>query len=356
MAVTTIAANSKVTRWSRRVFHEYVRGNRFRRYMGMDDNKVIHLKNELTKKRGDTISFPLIVELSGSGVTGDNTLEGNEEQLVNYEDRVTVDQLRNAVARGNMEQQTTLIEVLMEAKTALRDWARSKIRDDIIDRMQSPVLDGVTTYGAASETQKDAWDTANGATRILYGAAKSNRSAGDHSAGLANVDATNDILSPGMVSLAKRMARDASARIRPIKVKEDEESFILFCNKWAFRDFKNNSTYQQNLREGEIRGKNNPLYTDGDLLHDGVILREIVEIPVISGDGAAGIDVAPNFMCGAQDIIIGWAQQTRAITDSRDFANIQAVGVAEIRGMKKAYFNDLQHGQLTLYTAGVADT
>lgn len=357
MALTTVAENNKVIQWQNKVRREYIRGNRFARYMGADENKIIQVQSTLSAKRGDTVSMPLVTELTGGGVTGDNTLEGNEEALGNYEDRQTVDQLRHAVARGNMEQQRTLIDLLDEASMMLKLWAQSKLRDDIIARMLCPNLDGVTAYADCSEADKDAWDTANGGSRILYGNAKSNRSAGDHSASLLTVDATDDVLSPAIVSLAKRMARDASStRIRPVVVEEDEENFVLFCNKWAFRDFKNNSTYQQMLRDAEVRGKGNPLYNDGDLYYDGVILREIVEIPVISGAGNGGIDVAPNFFCGAQDIWIDWAQRTRAISDSRDYGNIRAVGVQEIRGIKKSYFNTLQFGQLTLYTAGVADT
>ena len=55
-------------------------------------------------------------------------------------------------------------------------------------------------YGTASEAQKDAWLVDN-ADRVLFGAAKSNNSSNDHSASLANIDNTNDKLTPGAISL-----------------------------------------------------------------------------------------------------------------------------------------------------------
>jgi hypothetical protein len=170
------------------------------------------------------------------------------------------------------------------------------------------------------------------------------------------VDSTTDVMDPENVSLAKRMARDADPHIRPIKVMEDEEWYVLFANKWAFRDFKNSATYLANLRNAAPRSfKENPLYTDGDLVHDGVIIREIPEIGVITGVGAAGIDVAPNFLCGAQSVAVAWAKMTEAIKDEDDYGNVKGVGVREWRGVQKLFFNDKQHGMLTFYTSGVAD-
>lgn len=355
MAVTQVPAALQLVRHSKKYFREYVRGNRFNRYMGTDENAIIQVKHELEKMNGDNITFPLLTELTGAGVEGDDILEGNEEAQDSYGDTVVINQLRNAVRVAEMDQRKTDIDYYMAARVQLREWSKSNLRDTIIARMLSPVLDGTTTYAASTVAERNAWQAAN-TDRVLYGAAKANLSSGDHATSLATVDATTDILSPAMVSLAKRMARDAGPhRMRPVKVKEDEEWFVLFCNKWAFRDFKNHATYQQNLREAMVRGKDNPLFTDGDLIHDGVILREIVEIPVLSGVGASSIDVAPNFLCGAQAVMLAWGSQPKIKVDTFDYDNQRGVATAEIRGLKKSFFNSKQHGMLSLFTAGVAD-
>lgn len=360
MANTTVNSANQVDQWESKFFKEYVRDNRFKRYMGMNENSIIQLLMKLSKSPGDDLTISLVTRLQNSGVTGDSTLEGNEEELGNYGHKITIDQRRNAVAVGTMEQKKTHIQLLSAAKMMLKLWAMEQLRDDIITALQSPVVDGSTAYADASEAQKDAWLAANGqgvaSNRVLFGAAKSNNAGDDHSVALANVDATTDVLQPTMVSLAKRMARDSDPHIRPVRVKEDEEWYVLFCNKWAFRDFKASSDYQTAAREAELRGKNNPLFRDGDLVWDGVILREIPEIPVITGVGDSGIDVAPNFLCGAQAVGVAWGSKTRAIKDTRDYGNIKGVGVAEILGVDKLMYNNIQHGLLTLYTAGVADS
>ena len=103
------------------------------------------------------------------------------------------------------------------------------------------------------------------------------------------------------------------------------------------------------------RGRSNPLFTDGDLVWDGVIIREVPEIAVIAGAGAAGIDVAPNYLCGAQALahVIGkrWASKT----EERDYGFVNGVAIEGFFGTEKLFYNGKQHGVCTVYTAGVAD-
>ena len=93
----------------------------------------------------------------------------------------------------------------------------------------------------------------------------------------------------------------------------------MFCNAWAFRDLTSNSTMTAANRDARQRGLDNPIFTGDSVIYDGIIYREIPEIAVISGVGASSIDVAPNYLCGAQAIGIAWAQRTKTVTDVRDY-------------------------------------
>jgi N4-gp56 family major capsid protein len=292
-------------------------------------------------------------------VTGNTTLEGNEEALDSRSHKVEVAPLRHAVAITEWEEQKSAIELRDAARMMLKLWAMTKLRDDIIAALLS--ING-TAYASASEATKDAWLVDN-ADRVLFGAAKSNNSANDHSASLANIDSTNDTLTPGVVSLAKRMAQTASPKIRPVRLSEDEEWYVMFAHPMAFRDFSQNATITQANREARMRGVENPLFTGGSLLWDGVIVREIPEITTLTGVGNGSIDVAPNFLVGAQALGVAWARRTRTTTNVRDYGFIHGVGISEVRGIEKLIFgsgsadtDDLQqHGVVTVYTAGVAD-
>lgn len=355
MANTTVNAGNVVKQWESKFFAEYVRENLFAPYMGSDEYSAIQMNENLTKNKGDVVSIPLVKALAGSGVSGNTALEGNEDLLGNFAHDIRVDLLRNGVVVQEMEVQRTVIDMLEAARTMLKFWAMDKLRDAVIEALMTPALDN-TNYFLATEAQKDAWLAAN-SDRVLFGSVKSNSSSLDHSTSLANVDNTNDKLSAGVVSLAKRMAKSpTNGAIRPIRINASEEWFVMFAPSQSFRDLKADATINQANREAWTRGADNPLFTDGDLLYDGVIIREIPEIPIIPGVGAGAIDVAANFLVGAQAIGVAWAQRTTSRTDTRDYGNRNGVAIQEIRGVNKMFYNNIQHGMVTVYTAGVADT
>ncbi len=292
MAETITSAAVIEEQWADGFYREYVRLNAFTRYMGTDENSIIQVNEDLAKAAGEFITFDLTGKLDGDGVTGTATLEGNEEALDNFGYRVTVDMLRNATRRHVFEQQKTHIDYLRAGERALKDWSTEKMRDQIIRAMESPVRSsGAVAYADASEAQKDVWVDDN-ADRVLFGEKTGNRVAGDHSASLGVIDNTADKLTPELVSLARRLARLADPIIRPIMIDEGGEWYVMFVPSFAWRDLKENTTFQNANRDAMLRGKDNPLFKDGDLLWDGVILREVPEINIVTGVGAGGIDVA----------------------------------------------------------------
>lgn len=360
MANTTAAAGLVVKQWDDKFFKEYVRSNRFARYLGQDENSLIQVKKDLMKKKGDQIVFALVNKLANDGVTGDSLLEGNEEKLRSRSHSVTVDQIRNAVVVGNMEEQKSAIELREAARVQLKEWMMDKTRNQIISALGS--IDG-TAYASASEANKDTW-LANNSDRVLFGVATTNNSSNDHSLSLANIDNTTDKLTAATLGLIKRLAKAASPIIRPIRLKDDEEWYVLFAHSRHFRDLKADSTFTQANREARDRGKDNPLFTGDDLIYDGIIIREIPEIPVTGAVGAGSIVVAPSYLCGAQALGFAWAQTTKTASQDFDYGNKIGVAVGEIRGIEKLRFGTdsavdtttpKDNGVVTFYGAAVAD-
>jgi N4-gp56 family major capsid protein len=353
MADTTVVSALQVQQWRAKFFAEYVRESLFNAYFGTDENAIIQLVEELSSKPGKTITIPLITRLTEAGVTGDNTLEGNEEALGNHGHDLNIDQIRHAVRVGKMEQKHTVIDLLNAARTMLKLWIMDDLRDDIIQAMKSPNVDGVTAYGSCSEAQKDAWLAAN-SDRVLFGAAKSNNSSDDHSASLLNVDSTADVLDLDIVQLGKRMYKTADRKMRPHRIKKGREWLALFCESFGYRDLKaDTETIHQNA---DVRGEMNKIFTDSDLQLDGVVVQEVPENTVITGVGNTSIDVGAHFLCGAQAVAIAWAQRSRFATDKFDYGNKKGVAVSEVRGVEKLSHNSVQNGLLTIYAAGVADS
>src|SRR3990167_2731900 len=92
--------NAIPTHWAPRLRDDAIRrafwGARFEGKEG--SNKPIIINEDFTKMPGDTIKFNTVSDLFSAGVTGENTLTGNEDQLTLGQYTLTVDWLRNAVA------------------------------------------------------------------------------------------------------------------------------------------------------------------------------------------------------------------------------------------------------------------
>ena len=145
---------------------------------------------------------------------------------------------------------------------------------------------------------------------------------------------------------------------RPMMIDEQGEWYVLLAHSYCFRDLKNHATMVAAHDYAAERGKGNPLFNDGDLMWDGIIIKEIPEMTSIStvGAGSPAIDVAPNFLLGAQALGVAWGQKTKLTTKEFDYENQVGVCVAEIRGVEKLMHNSIQHGMATVYCACVADT
>lgn len=357
MAETALTTELRVKKWEKKFFKEYIRDGRFAPYMGTDEFKMIQVK-EVDSPAKD-LSITLINRLKGAGVTGKATLKGNEEAMDQRTFVFSVDRVRHAVLHDRLDEEFSPID-LVEAKDAvIQDWFKERMRDELIDALGS--INGVL-YASASEAQKDAWLVDN-ADRVLFGSSVANNAANDHSAALANIDNTSDKFTGSVLKLMKRRAKNANPKIRPIKVSGDEEWYVVFAGTNTFRDFSEDSAVQQANREAWQRGEDNPLFTGGDLIYDGCIVREVADIDDISAVGAGSINVAPVYLCGAQALGIGWKQRTKMIQDVDDYGAKKGAGAEEIRDIKKLLFgkgvtdrDDLvQHGVFTGYMASVSD-
>jgi N4-gp56 family major capsid protein len=346
MADTTISAANRVKQWDSNFFKEYVRQHRFKRYMGSSENSIIQVKNDLTKKQGDAITIPLVGALDAS--TGPNngstTLVGAEKALPNDGHRIGVRVVRDAVVVNMEEEQASPIDIRNAGKVALKDLASRYLRNDLITAMGS--IQG-KSYATASAAERNQWNVAN-SDRILFGNSVSLYNA-THATALANVTAAMT-LSTGVVSLLKRRAQQAKVAngegIRPFIYGEDEETYVLFAGTKAFRDLKKNmETVHQNARERSI---DNPLFVGTtSLFWDGVVIREIPEIPDTGTVGASSALVAPVYLCGAQALGVAYAQTTKTtVRKEDDYGFKNGVGFYELRGVEKVLW-----GQGTLSTA-----
>ena len=68
MNITAARAGLTPVVWDSKFFTEYVRKNKFARYMGTSMTDMIQVKEDLTRKVGDTIVFPAVRRLVARSV------------------------------------------------------------------------------------------------------------------------------------------------------------------------------------------------------------------------------------------------------------------------------------------------
>lgn len=368
MAEVALASALEKQKWISDYLSEYVRESGFMPYMGRRPSSIIIAKYELQNEAGKTINIPLITRLKGDGVRGSAVLDGNEEELGNYNCAISVDWRRNGVRVPKSEQYKTEINLLNAAKDMLRTWEAEQLRDDIIKAMLQVVISGDTVVDWADATagNKNTWVQAN-ADRVLFGEAKSNYNA-TFATALGNIDTTSDKCKATSMSLAKRIAKSADPHIRPYRSEDGREYYVAFHGARTFRDLKADPVMTQANREARAREGNgmdrNPLFQDGDLIYDGIIHREVpeiddlcVELGGFDGQGNSSADVRPVFLCGQQAVGIAWGQEPTPRTDfQKDYGFRPGVAIEELLGVKKLAFNGKQHGIVTCFFAAADDS
>ena len=362
MTETTISTRARAKQWDDGFFREYVRANIYKRYMGGNENAIIQVNNDLTKKKGDAITFNLVGALDPTAGpnNGSTNLVGNEKALPNDGWQVMIGVVRDAVVVNMQEEQASAFDVREAGKVALKELANRYLRDAITSALAS--VNGVA-YATASAAQKNAWNAAN-SDRVLYGDKKSNYNA-THATALAAIAATQT-LSTEIVSLAKRMARSAKTvngeGIRPVRYDEDEEFFVMFVGSKAFRDLRQDMVDNKYWQEALERSKANPLFTStSSILWDNVLVREVPSIPDIGTVGTDSANVVPYYLCGAQAIGVSWAQTTKTtVRKEDDYGFRNGVGFMEMRGLGKIQWGQGETtakdwGVFTGFVAAAAD-
>lgn len=369
MPVMTPPPELVVQKWRKRVFRDYQRDNLFSDLIGNGDSAIIHRVNEL-KDDGEEITIPFFaLPTDVPGVVGDQTLVGNEHDLKHYGHKLRIDWWRDAIILNKKQQRRSVVDQMEEVRPALTQIATNRLRDDIIRSLFTVTGEGGLSQGAtygtrdynqtsningayyrlATAAQRNAWHDAN-RDRIAYGIARSNHVVGDHAASLANVDNTADRFTGSAVRQLKRIAKKASPKIHPVQIEGGREYFMAVAGTNAFRDFAADPEVVQANRDARARGvDSNPIFQDGDLILNGVMIREIPELDdltTITGAGTGGINVTPVFLLGRQALGYAIGQLPKPTERSEDdYGFVMGRGIETCYGMGKMRFRNRELGE-----------
>ena len=333
MTDTTPATGLVVQQWEDKFFTEYLHDGGFKSLMGTNENAVIQVKEDLTKKSGDSITIALVNRLTNAAVTGTSTLEGNEEDMASRSMRIYVDKRRNAVRIAEMSEQKSAIPLRNAARATLLDWAMEDTRDLIIEALGS--VNG-TKFVDRTAAIGDAWLVDN-LDRVYFGAGVG--SGTDLSADLAQLDTTNDIFNTAALDGMILKAKTCNPKIRPMRDGGNgKRYYVAFANPHAFKNLRD-SIDTEVLANTVVEMQASKLFEGGDIMWNGVIVKETDNMPIYENLGSGGtVEVTPVYLCGAQAAAIAYAKRWKTVTEEFDYGDKYGVAVDGIYGVRKIIF------------------
>lgn len=347
MAVTNFAglqSKQKIV-WSREVWSA-ARDRMFvKRFVGTGENSMIQRITELTKtEKGERVLMQLVADLVEDGVIGDNQREGNEEQLMSYEQEITIDLISHQVRnKGKMADQKTVIRFREHARDKLAFWLANRI-DQLVFLTLSGIAYSYQNNGAPRQNSPfpnlafAADVTAPTAKRHLrWSAATNSLEDGDTTA-----ITTNDKITYATIVDALAYAKDHY--VKPLMA-DGKEYYNALVKPGTLAQLKKDPDFQRAITQAYPRGKDNPWFTGAMVTVDGLVFHEhrlvYSTIGAASGQkwGAAGtVDGTRTLICGAQAMGMADLGTPDWVEEWFDYKSKQGISVDKMFGLLKPKF------------------
>lgn len=346
MALTEYSLNHPLAQklWSKKLNVEALAKTYVGAFISESDNALIQEKTEMKKSKGDKVTFGLRAQLSGRGVKGDNTLEGNEEALSVFDDAVVIDQLRHAVrSKGKMSEQRVSFSLRAEAKDGLTDWWA--------DRFDTWFFNQVCGNTAQTDDVYTGLQAVVAASTVV-------RPAGSTDQGLGS----SDIFTLGLIDDVVALAKTSSPLMRPIKI-NGEDLFAMFLHPLQVKSLRKNtaSGQWQDIQKAAMTGgqiKDNPIRTGMLGVYNGTMLYESRRVTqgVHSTANTPVSTVRRAVLCGAQAAVMAFGQGHDSTTSADwteekfDYGNQLGVEAGFIAGLKKSRYNGADFSTIVVPT------
>jgi len=344
-----------VKRWSAELMKEALKKTFALQFMGEDTNSIIQIKTELNKGAGDRITFGIRQQLTGAGVSGDNTLEGNEEALETYTQNVTIDQLRHAVrSNGKVSEQRVPFTVRNEIRDGLADWWADRIDTWFFNQITGNTAQADTRYTGMQAV------TAPDSGHQVFGNIGATVAAGTVALAEASLSATTVArFHLGLIDRARERAKMAVNTMRPIQVgsKQLYVAFIHPRQTTALRISAGTSLWQD-IQQAALAAQDaddNPIYTGAIGIYNQTIIHESTRVPLVVGATGGTADVARAVLVGAQAAVMafgrGYGKNTFDWNEELfDYRNKLGVEAGCIGGLVKTRFNGSDFAAITMST------
>lgn len=346
MATTSFGINHPLARklWQERLNREALKETWINRFTGDDSSACIQILRDAQKYAGDRIRVGLRMQLTGAGVQGDGTLEGQEEALSFFSDDVTIDQLRHATrSAGKASEQRVPYDMREEAFIGLKDWWAG--------RLDQTFFNVITGNTAETDVKFTGLQSTTAPTLLLAGP-------DEDSIGSIS-DTTSDAITYRTIDRAVARAKTRVPLIRPIRMM-GEDYYVAFLHPFAVFQLRRQTSTSEwaDIQRAALQGGNitgNPIFTGAVGVYNNTILHEAIRLPEgISAPATGGTqsNVRMGAFCGAQAASLAFGvdsdESPNWFEELFDYGNQLGVAAGMIFGMKKLVFDSSDFAVITL--------
>jgi N4-gp56 family major capsid protein len=336
MAKTGVLTGNALTlkKWEEKLFRDTAKESFFLpKFAGEGEGNIVQTKSQLEKTQGDLITFGIAMRTTGNYVTSGQTLEGNEQSLTTYSNTVPLEEYAIGIRdKGPLDRKRPIYDMDTVSKERLKDQGAEVIDQLIFNEMN------------------------NSTTNTIYGSGTTD----------ATLTATGKI-TPAIVSKLKALAKSGFATasgaaqgartqtpIRTVKV-DGKEYYILLLHPFALYDWKRDPEVLQTLREAEVRGGSNPIFSGAVAVHDGVIIHEHENVPYyVNGGAGSNVPFCKGLFMGAQSMLWAWGERPHMVAAEFDYGREHGFSWQMIAGVKKTAFNSKDYGVIGVHVAATA--
>lgn len=324
--------------------------------MGDDANSIIHIKREPSKGAGDQVTFGLRARLTGDGKTESETAEGNGEALSIYSQAVTINELGHVVgvkSENTIDAQRVPFDLRQEAKDGLADWW--------MDRLSVSFFNQVCGYTPQTNTKYTGLNATTGHTstrRIFAGTASNDQSL-----------TSADTFTLDLIDQAVEMATVGNQKIRPLMI-GGKPRYVVYLHPYQVTSLRTNYSTGQwgDIQKAALSGSassNHPIYTGALGEYNGCILRSSQDVTLGVSSASSTTSVANTrraVLLGAQAAVCAYGQKQSGPSKYRwneellDHKRKLEVSAWSIFGMKKAVFNSVDFGAITISSYAAASS
>ena len=322
------ASGLQVSRWAKELQSEVSKGVYFSKFMGEGPGNAIHVK-QMEEGKGKDVTFGLVNQLTGSAITGDSSLEGNEQSLSTFSNTVSTNQKRLAVRdTGKFANSKVLYDFRSTSLDLLKTQYAELIDADIFSALSA-------TSGTHAYYRADASASAYATS--------------DPKGDLADADK----ITLADISALKTIAQiggSANYRMRPIRV-DGNDYYVLVLHPEVAYDLFELDGFQQIQREAQQRGESNPLFSGALGIYNGVVIHSHEGVNTFDNGGGAAVKGSRNLFMGAQAACFAEASDMMWVEKTFDYGNQLGISASKIYGVDISDYNSKDYGVIQYVSA-----